>query len=286
MRISFGLIFWLIFSTLCMGQSSIPPLLLTHPSDSISPIHLTEKTSAFEPFQIGELLVYEFQFGFLDAAEATVQLLKHPSTDSLIIAEATGQSLGAFNWFFKVHDVYRSTMIKKSGYPKRFERAIQEGGYELSQDYQFDWNKGHVQTRTSKGGHPLPSDARTYLLDEPMHDMISSLFALRSLSFDSMLLGDTLTLPLFMDEEKFPLRLMFGGVEEVHTEEGTWDCLVFHPIIQTGRIWKNPDDLTVFVSDDDNHIPIMAETRILFGNITMKLTHAEGLRNPSALRPD
>ncbi|MGA0435835.1 MAG: DUF3108 domain-containing protein, partial [Flavobacteriales bacterium] len=58
-----------------------------------------------------------------------------------------------------------------------------------------------------------------------------------------------------------------------------WDCIVIQPIIQTGRIWENSTDLTVYISNDGRHIPVLAETQILFGKIKMQLTNATGLRN-------
>jgi hypothetical protein len=51
----------------------------------------------------------------------------------------------------------------------------------------------------------------------------------------------------------------------------------FVPVVQEGRIWKDENDLNVWISDDDNKIPLLAKTKILFGSIKMELTEYSGL---------
>jgi len=56
--------------------------------------------------------------------------------------------------------------------------------------------------------------------------------------------------------------------------------LKFHPVIQTGRIFKNEDDLNVWISDDNNKVPLLAEAKILVGSIKMELEDYSGLASP------
>jgi hypothetical protein len=60
---------------------------------------------------------------------------------------------------------------------------------------------------------------------------------------------------------------------------GEFKCLKFTPVIQTGRIFKDKDDLSIYVSNDKNHILIKAEADILFGTIEVELTGFKGLTN-------
>jgi hypothetical protein len=47
-------------------------------------------------------------------------------------------------------------------------------------------------------------------------------------------------------------------------------------------VFKDDDDLTVWITDDMNHIPVLAEAEILVGSIKMELKDYRGLRNPLA----
>ena len=72
------------------------------------------------------------------------------------------------------------------------------------------------------------------------------------------------------------------GKEDVKMRQGTFRCLKFVPVIQEGRIFKDEEDMKVWITDDKNHIPIMVESKILVGSIKMEVVSYEGLRNPIA----
>ncbi len=253
-----------------------PDTLKTHPFPEISVPAL-----AYAP---GERLEYTFRYGVIHAAEAKIELKaagRGPNGPQYLI-DARGKSSGTFSWFFKVDDRYRTTIDAKTGYPLHFIRDVQEGGYTIDQDYRFDWTTQSVRTLTSKRGKP--SKQHVFQLPGPTHDMISSIFALRNLDFKHLAEGDTARVPLFMDEEWMELKVIYSGKVEKKVNGKKWPCLLFHPVLQTGRIWKNPYDLSVYISDDANHLPLLAKSKILFGSVQMELTHASGLRNPSSSR--
>ena len=83
-----------------------------------------------------------------------------------------------------------------------------------------------------------------------------------------------------MDKEIFPIKIKFIARETITTELGTFKCLLFRPIIQKGRVFKNEEDLNIWISDDKNHIPIMGQAEVLVGSIKAELTSYSGLANP------
>lgn len=273
-------------ATLCctLVHAQDPVILPEVSPDTLAFFPFPEPTGSAVAFIPGERLEYSFRYGIIHAAEAKIELKaagRGPNGPQYLI-DARGKSTGTFSWFFKVDDRYRTTIDAKTGYPLHFIRDIQEGGYTIDQDYRFDWTTQSVRTLTSKRGKP--TERHVFQLPGPAHDMISSIFALRNLDFKSLAVGDTSRVPLFMDEEWLELKVIYSGKVEKKIKGKKWPCLLFHPVIQTGRIWRNPDDLSVYISDDDNHIPLLAKSKILFGSVQMELTHASGLRNPSSVR--
>ena len=236
-------------------------------------------TSNMRPlaFAPGEQLTYRFHYGLLDAAEATITVKTSKNRRRWTI-DAKGKSTGAFSWFFKVDDHYQSHIDPESGRPIHFQRDIKEGGYELHQDYTFDQINFQVDAIAFKGKN-APKQTQ-HNLNAPVHDMLSGIYALRGVAFEALIEGDTVSVPLFMDEEWFQLKAVYAGNEDIKWNGEKWNCALIHPVIQTGRIWKNPDDLAVYITNDPNRIPLLAETRILFGSIKMELTNASGLRSP------
>ena len=85
-----------------------------------------------------------------------------------------------------------------------------------------------------------------------------------------------------MDNEIYPLEIKYKGTEEVKMREGTFRCMRFVPVVQEGRIFKTEEDMSVWITDDKNKIPILVKSKLLVGSIKMEMVQYEGLRNPIA----
>src|SRR5882757_8968506 len=69
-----------------------------------------------EAFRPGEVLKFRIHYGIIDAGEATLEvkeeIQKFGGRDCYHMI-GSGQSVGAFNWFFKVKDRYESLVDKQ-----------------------------------------------------------------------------------------------------------------------------------------------------------------------------
>jgi hypothetical protein len=84
----------------------------------------------------------------------------------------------------------------------------------------------------------------------------------------------------FLDDGVTNLTVQYIGKERVKTTLGTFNCLKFSPSIQPGRIFRKDSKLYLWITDDQNRIPVKAQVEILVGSVTMELTHASGLKHP------
>lgn len=238
------------------------------PLDIGTHINLPETTnSAFKP---GEKLTYKVHYGIIDAGEAVLEIKSSPYTfenREAYYAVGTGRSLGAFDIFFKVRDKYETYIDKKGVFPWYFKRRVDEGGYKISQDYTFDQGVGEVFTQKEET-HKVPMGVQ---------DMVSAFYFARTFDFSDIQKGDVFEIPTFVDDELFNLRIKFQGRETIKIRDGKFKAMKFVPVVQEGRIWKDENDLNVWISDDDNKIPLLAQTKILFGSIKMELTKYSGL---------
>jgi hypothetical protein len=230
-------------------------------------------------FKVGEQLKYTVHYGWLDAGEAILTVeeskWKFGNRDAYHIV-GTGQSLGSFDWFFKVRDRYESYIDKQGLYPYRFVRNCDEGGYKIFQDYKFQPEK---RAMTTHEGDTLYTPA--YL-----QDMISAYYYARTLNFDNAKKGDIFTITTFVDGEVFPLKIKYMGKETIKLRAGKFRCMRFVPVVQEGRIFKDEEDLNVWITDDKNKIPILIKSKILVGSIKMEVTEWSGLANPIAIVED
>ena len=56
--------------------------------------------------------------------------------------------------------------------------------------------------------------------------------------------------------------------------------MIFRPLVQTGRVFKEEESLTIWISDDDNKLPVRIKASLLVGSIKADLDSYKGLKFP------
>lgn len=226
-------------------------------------------------FSTSEVLEYRIHYGFMDAGTAKLEVdpvLKNIGGRSCYRVVGSGRSVGAFNWFFKVKDHYESYIDTEAMVPWLFIRDIQEGGYKKKQNVKFNHSK-NIAT----------SEKKSIKTPERIQDLISAFYFARTLDFTNIAVGDTFNIDCYLDDETFPMAIKFVGREKIKTRLGTFRCLMFRPYLLEGRVFKEKEGMTIWLTDDKNRIPIRAQAEILVGSIKMDITSFSGLSNPVAL---
>jgi len=230
------------------------------------------KNQAFAP---GEKLTYRLSYGPLDAGEAVLTVDKTSKKvrgRELWKVRGVGKTISAFEWFYKVNDIYESYMDKEGMFPWLFVRRVNEGGYIINQDYTFYQHKKVVDNGKGK----------KFGVPNMVQDMISAFYYARTLNYDNAKVGDIYGVNIFLDDELYPTKIKYKGKEIVKTRRGKVRCHKFAPVVQEGRIFKSEDDLTIWITDDENKIPIVAKAKIQVGSLKMHLVKFENLKNPLA----
>jgi hypothetical protein len=85
---------------------------------------------------------------------------------------------------------------------------------------------------------------------------------------------------MFFDDEIFKFQLKYIGKENLKTKFGTAPTMIFRPLVQSGRVFKEEESLTVWISDDENKIPLRIKASLAVGSIKGDLESFKGLKNP------
>ena len=245
------------------------------------------RTLKNDAFKEGEMLKYRVHYGLISAGEAQLEV----KSDNTYFASrptyhivGTGRSVGMFNWFFEVNDRYETYIDRTAMVPWMFTRRIDEGGYTIKEDIVFDPLK---KTATTDAVRNYKSPVKgTFNVPENIQDMVSAAYYARTLDFSNIKDGQIFPIQAFIDNEVFDMNIKFIGRETISTKKGKFRCLKFRPLLQEGRIFKEKEDMTVWVSDDKNKIPVRAQTEILVGSIKMDLVDFSGLANTPAIEED
>ena len=245
-------------------------------------------TVSFNPqkpdaYDTGEWFKFRIHYGFINAGYATLEI-KEAVKDNKKIYHAIGKgyTVGMSRFFFKVDDNYESYFDKVTNKPYQFVRKIDEGGYTKSQEGFFNQDANKVQVKDYKN-----NTDKTFSVTENVQDIISTFYFLRNHpNIDKLKIGESIVVDMFFDDEIYKFKLKFIGRENLQTKFGTAPTMIFRPIVQSGRVFKEEESLTVWISDDENKIPLRIKASLAVGSIKADLESFKGLKNPFMVKLD
>ena len=227
---------------------------------------------AYKP---GEHFKFRIHYGFFNAGYATLDLKKDVfQGKELYHAVGKGWTTGLSRWFMKVRDLYES-YFDEEGRPYRFIRKIDEGGYTMDKELHFDHGKNKVLVINKKKG-----EVSFYKTPKQIFDMVSVFYYLRNYDMSSLKPGDAISVKMFFDEEVYPFKLKYLGKDVLKTKVGKIRSLKFRPLVQSGRVFKEDESLTVWVSDDKNKMPLLIKAKLLVGALKASLIEYKGVKYP------
>lgn len=230
----------------------------------------------------GEWFKFRIHYGIINAGYATLELKETTlSGKKMYHAVGKGWTTGMSRFFFKVDDTYESYFDKGTGVPVQFVRKIYEGGYERHQLGYFNQSAKSVLVKDV-----LRKRENTYVIPSPSYDVVSMFYHLRNHpDIDNLKVNESLTMDMFFDDETIKFKLKFVGREDISTKFGTVPTMVFKPLVQSGRVFKEQESLTVWISEDDNKIPVRIKANLAVGSLKADLDGYRGLKHSFKVKP-
>ena len=232
-------------------------------------------------FKSGEWFKYKISYsGWFKAGEATVNLVDFENQTGLFHAKMLGKSTGALNLFFKVDDRYESYFNKNNIQPYKFIRNIYEGGYTKNLEILFNQNKKIATVNDFK-----KNTSKEFSIIENSQDMVSVFYYLRNyFRMDDLDDNDELSIDMFFDSENYKLKIKYLSTEIINTNFGKILCFKIQPYVQSGRVFKKDESLTMWISADKNRIPLRIKADLIVGSIRIDLESFSNLNNPFEIK--
>ena len=234
-------------------------------------------------FKNGEWFKYKLSYsGWFKAGEATVNLNEDVNNNQLLHAKMIGKSTGAVNLFFKVYDRYESYFYKKNIKPYRFIRNINEGGYTKNIEILFDQT-----TKVAKVNNLKKKLSNNFSFNENSQDMVSVFYYLRNFfRIDDLDKNNEIAIDMFFDSENYSLKIKYLSTEIINTNFGKILCHKIQPYVQSGRVFKKDESLTMWISADKNRIPLRIKADLIVGSIRIDLDSFSNLNHPFEIKFD
>ncbi len=225
-------------------------------------------------FVAGEQLTFTVFYNvagvFVNAGTANfTNTLERLSGKTVYHIVGDGKTNPSYDWIYKVRDRYETYIDTNTLQPLKFIRNVNEGGYKKYENITF--NRTANTAVTTKGVFSVPSCVQ---------DVVSAIYYARNVNFDRYKPGDRIPFTMFLDNEVYNMYIRYLGKEDIKTKYGKFRAIKFKPLLIKGTIFEGGEKMTVWVSDDENKIPVRVESPIVVGSVKVDMMGYKNLRYP------
>lgn len=235
-------------------------------------------------FRAGEKMsfVLHYQWGVInsDVGTATVSLEETDYNGVPVFhCDVSGRTSRLFDLVFKVREQFDSWFTRDGLHPMKFTRDTQEGRYEARNTYVYDWSSSRIladvySTSSGQRSIELPLDRCTY-------DLPALFFLARNMDMDAVTPEVRYPMTFAIDDDIYNVHFILHGRETIDVKGlGRINTIKFSAKLLAGEVFRSDTDMTIYISDDDNRLPVYFEAPLLVGKATGRMTSCSSLAHP------
>ena len=218
-------------------------------------------------FAQGERLTYEVRAIGVLAGYATLSVENFVKVDNrpcyTLVAKA--KTAFPFSTFYPVNDIQTSYFDSVDYLTWKFQNDVHEGGYTARNRETYDQLK-HQLVHQHNQDSVEAVDIQPYT-----QDIISCFYYFRLLPME---VGSKYMIPTSSAGKNYKLIIKVVGRERIKSSAGTFDCFHAKPFVKYGTVFRNKEDIDLWITADDRHIPVLIKSAIVIGNIEVSLLDA------------
>jgi hypothetical protein len=229
------------------------------------------------PFQV----VYRVSWSNLTAARIEVSSGPAANNGEEIETRLKASTAGAARSLWQMDAIHRAVANRRTLRPVRFDQTDKRAKKQLIARVEFTPEGASRWSRTlTKNDDPAapepPKKPKTFNYPG-LFDIHSTLLYVRSLRLAN---GDSVTLPLMTSTNPYLITVKVAGRETVKVAAGRFPAikctLALERIGKTGEIeaHKRFKSASIWISDDQDRMPLKVETQVFIGSVTMELEKA------------
>ncbi|MBQ5803096.1 MAG: DUF3108 domain-containing protein [Bacteroidales bacterium] len=234
------------------------------------------------PYVPGESLTYVVNYKWTavntDVGEA-VTSLSYIDSLGLFHSVITGKTYKFYDIIFKVREHFESKFYDDPVRPHYFYRKTQEGRYRIQNTFRFEKDTNLIRASVQKYDRE-PVD--TLLVGTGNTFDIPALFyKVRTIDVDSVAVGVKYPISFAIDDDVYNFYFILVGREEKKVRGlGTFKTLKFAVKLVAGSVFTGKDDMFIWVTDDENKVPLLFESPIIVGRVQGRLVEYSNLKGP------
>jgi hypothetical protein len=224
---------------------------------------------------------YSLGFIYTEVADVTIQLERLASANQYRVC-GNGKTRKFYDRVFRVRDYYETRFEITPFRSLYFHRNIDEGGYTMQNIYNFDWASKKIGGEMQKRKNEPEPFSLAMQSGKNYSDVLTCFYNFRNQDFTNITKGKTFSFYFILDNEFYSIQCVYLG-KEVRKEKklgAKVNCLKFSFEVVAGEVFTGKEKITVWLSDDANHVPVEFEFPIRIGRMRAYLQSYENLKYP------
>lgn len=243
-----------------------------------------QKEQVNNTFRSGENLnykvYYNWEFIWLAAGEVqfSVESSEYLGKDVFHLC-STGSTYRTYDWFYKVRDRYDSWVGVSDLKPLKSEKTTHEGDNYAMNAYYFDYPGKELKAIVKSNSSGLK--VSKLKLRQNSFDLLSAIYHIRNFDFTEFKTGEIMPVTILLDDQYYDLYIRYLGKDIAESKNGNkYHCHKFSALLIEGTIFKGGEEMFIWVTDDENKIPVQVEAEVLLGSVKAILINFDGLMHP------
>ncbi len=216
-----------------------------------------------------------------DLAQVTMETSEvKTSKSTLLHLKCKARTFTKWDNFFKINDLYESYVHPSSLKPYLYKRDINEGGYYKFMQYNYNHNANTVKSlkRKRRGDGTYWDENKNLNISTNTKDLVATLYHIRNLDIHKANIGNSDTFTVLMDNEEFKVTITLLAKETINTNIGRKECYKL-AIAINNNILEGKNNNLLWLTADDNKIPVYAKFKVPVGNGELRIQSATGLKH-------
>jgi len=221
-------------------------------------------------FGPGEELDFDISYGIITAGSVNMLVEKSVNQDSIPIFKVTSKAktTSFFDRLYKIRDLIEIEFSQSDFQTYRYHKKLREGSYRQNRINLYYPNLGYANYLRKDKKAKEWSDER-YDIPVPSHDIFTTFFKVRIQEFA---VGDTILATVTEDAKITTVNILIKRIKKIDTIFGDIDCYELEPQLRgTDSIFKQSGDIFIYLTADEEKIPVLLESEVIFGSFRATL---------------
>ena len=232
-------------------------------------------------YKSGEHLTYQVSYNVSGLLSTIAQVDMRASAlkttkKQYMQLKCTAHTYSKWDGFFKIRDLYESYVNPYNSEPAIYKRDTNENGTIRKEKYIYKGTNVKATYVRGQSGE-IKGD---FTISPGTKDVVSTLYYIRNLPIEKAKIGDSKDFKIAFDRKTKTIRLSFLGKETINTIFGEKSCYKISVSLKNENLLTgNKNSNIMYITADENKVPVLIKFSIPVGNGQLKLTTAKNLKH-------